>query len=305
MPKISIVAPMFNEELGIAKFISSVESVMVQNSYDYEIVLVDDGSKDGTFEIVRQCIGMNPRVKAIKFSRNFGHQMALFAGLKYASGDFIIMMDSDLQHPPEIIPKLVSLAHQGFEVVHTIRTSTINETFCKMMTSKCYYWLINKLSYTEIVPGGADFRLISKKANDVFCALDEYDRFNRGLFSWIGFKSTSLEYQAQDRFAGKSSYTFKKMMSLAMNSITSFSGKPLRISFYLGMLTLGILFMYLIYVVTCFYYNEVARGWSSIIFVVAFLGGVQLISVGVLGEYIYRIYNEVKRRPHFIIDEKL
>jgi glycosyltransferase involved in cell wall biosynthesis len=302
--KLSIVAPMYNEELCIDEFIKETLRAIVPMGIDYEIVLVDDGSKDKTYAVAKKISESNLKIKTIRFSRNFGHQMALLAGLKFASGDVIIMMDSDLQHPPELIPELMRKHLEGFDVVHTVRVSTEKETLTKKLTSKAFYTLINRLSYTPIIPGAADFRLVTKKVNDVFCSLSEYDRFNRGLFSWVGFHSTTVDYMAKERFAGKSNYTFRKMLSLALSSITSFSGKPLRVSFYMGLMTLGIVFLYLIYFCFDYFANGTVRGWSSLFFSITMLGSVQLISIGVLGEYIYRIYNEVKQRPHYVVDEK-
>lgn len=301
--KLSIVAPMYNEELCIGEFVKEITSVVSPLGMDYEIVLVDDGSKDKTYEVAKSLSLKDSRIKTIKFARNFGHQMALLAGLKFASGDVIVMMDSDLQHPPELIPTLLKKYEEGYNVVHTVRLSTAKESFAKKFTSKAFYALINKLSYTPIIPGAADFRLVTKKVNDVFCSLSEYDRFNRGLFSWVGFHATTVDYMAKERFAGKSTYTFSKMFSLALSSITSFSGKPLRVSFYLGLSTLGVVFLYLLYFCFDFFVHGTVRGWSSLFFSITMLGSVQLISIGVLGEYIYRIYNEVKQRPHFIVDE--
>jgi glycosyltransferase involved in cell wall biosynthesis len=302
---LSVVSPMHNEELCIEEFVKAVFRISEENFYEVEIVLVDDGSKDRTFEVAKSIAREDSRVKVIKLSRNFGHQMALFAGLKYAKMSHIVMMDSDLQHPPELIPVLVSKAQEGYEVVHTVRKKTHNETFRKKITSRAFYYLINKLSYTPIIPGAADFRLVSKRANDVFCSLIEFDRFNRGLFSWIGFNSIIVEYDAKERHAGSSSYTLRKMLSLALSSITSFSGKPLRISFYLGLMTMAVLAVYLVVVVYYFFKGQAVKGWSSLFFSITLLGSVQLISLGILGEYIFRIYNEVKRRPHFIIDQKV
>ena len=296
---------MFNEALCIEAFVTEVTKVMERENYDYEIVLVDDGSKDNTFEVARELARKDKRIRIIKFSRNFGHQMALFAGLKYASGDYIVMMDSDLQHPPELIHTLIKKAEEGYDIVHTIRESTKNENAVRAMASTWFYYLINKLSYTPIIPGAADFRLVSKKANNVFVSLSEFDRFNRGLFSWIGFKSAVIEYKAHERFAGRSNYTLRRLLSLTLSSITSFSGKPLRVSLYLGMCTLAVLGVYLLFVCYNFFFNASVRGWSSLFFTITMLGSVQLISIGVLGEYIFRIYNEVKNRPHFIVDEEI
>lgn len=300
----SVVAPMFNEEKGIPAFIAEVIRYVEPLGYPFEIVLVDDGSKDKTFEVVKSVAQKDSRVKVIRFSRNFGQQAALLAGLKYARGDFMVMLDSDLQHPPELIPQLVKKYEEGFEVVNTVRKFTEKQAATSALASKTFYWIFNKLSYMPIIPGALDFRLVTRRVNDVFCSLNEQDRFNRGLFTWIGFDSATVDYVANERFAGQSSYNFRTLLRLALSSITSFSGKPLRLSLYLGVCTLGIIFLYIAFVVVDYFLHGSIKGWSGLFFSVAMLGSVQLISIGVLGEYIFRIYNEVKRRPQFVVDKE-
>ncbi len=301
---LSIVSPMHNEEHGILEFISEIKRIVSPLGHDFEIVLVDDGSKDKTYEVAKSAAKDDKRIKLLKLSRNFGKEAALLAGLTYSQGDLIVMLDSDLQHPPELIPSMVAKFQEGIEVVKTIRTYTEKQSLQSTLASKMFYYIFNKLSYVPIHSGATDYLLISKRVKEVFCSMGEYDRFNRGLFSWIGFESFTFEYVAKERFAGETSFNLRLLIRLALSSITSFSGKPLRISFYVGLCTLGVLFLYLLYVVYDFFHHGTIRGWSSLFFSITMLGSVQLISIGVLGEYIYRIYNEVKRRPHYIVDEK-
>lgn len=301
--KLSIVSPVHNEELCLEEFISEVIKYIPHQ--DFEIILVDDGSQDNSYQVIQKICSQNPRVKGLILSRNFGHQIALDAGLRRSTGENIIMLDSDLQHPPSLIPLLLEKRSEGFHIVNTVRVKTEDASLFKRVSSKIFYILINYLSDTKITPGAADFRLMSRASLNELLKMPETDRFTRGMVNWLGFNSTYINYSARSRYAGASSYSIWKMVYFALTCVTSFSSKPLRISFVLGLITIGILFLYLAYCLVDFFYHGVVRGWSSLYFTMTFLGSVQLISIGILGEYIARIYKEVKNRPSYIVQEEV
>ena len=300
---LSIVIPCFNEESNIEQLIN--ELVPVLKNLNYEIIFVDDGSKDNTFLLIKNISGKNKNITGISLSRNFGHQVAIMAGMQQSKGDVVIMMDADLQHPPQIIPQLIAEYEKGFDIVNTKRLETKGESSFKKLTSKSFYCLINFLSDVKIEPASADFRLMSRKAVDAFLQFEEKDRFTRGLVSWMGFKQSIIEYNASSRFAGKSKYTFKKMFRFGMDGITSFSTKPLRISFYTGFIVFFIGIAYSIYAIIKNILGETVPGWTSILVSVLIIGGIQLLSVGIIGEYIARIFNETKARPLYFIKDKI
>lgn len=298
-----LVIPCFNEEESIPVLHHELTKTLENTKLSYEIVFIDDGSSDNTFQIIKELSQKSDRVNGISLSRNFGHQNALLAGLSHAKGNAVISMDSDMQHPPELIPELIEKYKQGYDIVNTRRVDTKKISVGKNTSSKLFYWLINLLSDTNIEKNSSDFRLMSRKALDAFLELNEKDRFNRGLVSWIGFKQTVVEYSAPERMAGKSKYTIRKMLHLALNGITAFSSKPLRISFYAGLLTFTFGFVYAIYALIMHITGNTIPGWTSILVSVLLIGGVQLLSIGIIGEYIARIFNESKNRPHYFVQQ--
>lgn len=300
--KVSIVIPSFNEEGNIKLLFEKIKAHLQKE--DYECIFVDDGSHDATFENIRKIAAQNAEVKGISFSRNFGHQTALLAGLKEAKGDVVIMMDADGQHPPEVIPELLEQYKQGFEIVNTRRLSTEDAGVTKDLSSKGYYKFINLLTDIRIEPASSDFRLMTRKAVDSFLEIDEKDRFTRGLVSWMGFKQTIIEFNAPPRMTGVSKYTFKKMLSFAWDGITSFSSKPLKFSLYAGIFSLLFGGIYSIYILTMFVIGQTIPGWASMMLVILLLGGIQLLSLGIIGEYLSRIFNEAKNRPHYFIQDR-
>ncbi|MCP3677027.1 MAG: glycosyltransferase family 2 protein [Deltaproteobacteria bacterium] len=303
---ISIVIPMYNEEEVISETYTRLCVVIKEASLACEIIFVDDSSTDTTFSVVSAIASRDKRVKVIRFSRNFGHQAALSAGLESAKGDAVISMDADLQHPPEIIPKLISKWCEGYEVVYTVREYDKNTGVLKRLTSSLFYSVISRLARFEIPAGGADFRLYDRKAVATINALQERSRFLRGLSAWVGFRQTSVNYMAGVRAAGESKYTAGRMLGLAIDGITSFSIFPLKISIYLGFTVSFLSFFYLCYVLyVALLTDEAVQGWASTTVTLLFLGGVQLIAIGILGEYIGRIYEEIKRRPTYIVTERL
>lgn len=299
--EISIVVPLYNEEGNVAVLIQRIESAVKSISSSFEIILVDDGSRDKTFITCQDLTKNNPQLKIISLSRNFGHQIALTAGIQHAVGGLIVSLDGDLQHPPELIPDLVKKAKEGFDIVNTIRVETKDAGLMKRVSSKGFYKIINRLSDTKIIEGAADFRLMTRKAADAFLLLEERDRFTRGLISWMGFNQAFVTFQADVRLSGKSKYTIRKMFRFALNGVTSFSSRPLRISFYIGLIISLLGMIYALYALIMYFKGETIQGWASLTIVVLLMGGVQLISIGIIGEYLSRVYNEVKRRPLYMI----
>lgn len=303
-PLVSIVIPCFNEAGNITELYAQLTPIL-QQLPRYELLFVDDGSKDGTSDMVLKLKTGNEHIKLLQLSRNFGHQAALKAGLDHALGDCVISMDADLQHPPELIPDLLKKWNEGYEVVFTQREEDKNLSWMKRSTSKLFYKLAQKLSSVQLHPGTADFRLLDRVVVDVLKELDESYLFYRGLVSWVGFKQVAVRYQANDRFAGSSNYTYRKMLALALSGITSFSIRPLQLSIFLGFFIASLAGSYGIYVVYAFAFTDQALpGWASTTASVLFIGGVQLIMLGVLGEYVGKGFIEGKRRPNYIIRRK-
>jgi len=300
-PNLSLVVPLLNEEENIDRLISRLHDVIATLNQSWELILVDDGSTDRTFDRIAEYAGKEPEIVGISLSRNFGQEIALMAGLNQAQGSLIITLDADLQHPPELIPKLIEMQRQGYDIVNTRRLEHEGTGRMKKWSSSGFYSFLNRLSNVRIEPGTADFRLYTRKALDAFLAFPEKDRFNRGLVAWMGFRQGFVNYVAPPRTAGKTKYTFRKMMRLGLNGITAFSSKPLRIAAYLGIITITIGLLYVLYALITFLAGKTAPGWTSLVAVVVLLGGVQLLCLGIIGEYIARIYNETKNRPLYFI----
>lgn len=308
LKKISVVVPMYLEE-AVAKICYNrlVQVLNELKKYEYEIIFVNDGSTDNTLNILEEIAKVDKNIKVISFSRNFGHQNAVTAGLKYVSGDLAIIIDADLQDPPEIIPKMVELWEQGNEVVYGKRKRREGESVFKLVTAKMFYKTLNKLSDVEIPKDTGDFRLIDKKVVDVINSMPEHNKFLRGLFSWVGFKQIPYEYERKKRVAGRTKYPLKKMMKLALDGIISFSSKPLKIVGGLGIVSIVLSFIILIYSILSFIFkwNNLTPGWTSIMVTITLFSGVQLLSLWVISEYISRIYDEEKNRPSYIINKKI
>ena len=301
---ISVVIPAYNEA-GNLKILAEEISKQLKNTVSYEIVFIDDGSKDNTLDEIKAISDNDESVKFLSFSRNFGHQKALKAGLDHAKGDCVISMDADLQHPPEIINKLIEKWKEGYDVVYTIRKDFHQTGLIKKVTSRLFYKVINKISDVDIPLGAADFRLLDRKVVNELRKFNENWLFIRGIVSWLGFNQTGIEYTAQDRKSGESKYSFRKMISFALQGITSFSIVPLRASVILGLIISFFSFLYTIYaLLDKFYFKTVVPGWTSILISVLFLGGIQLIFLGVIGEYLGKMFIETKNRPNYVIKEK-
>lgn len=309
MKKISVVIPMYYEELVAEECYKRVKDVLIKmkNEYTYEIIFINDGSKDKTFSILEEISLKDENVKIISFSRNFGHQAAVTAGLKYTSGDAILIMDADLQDPPELLPDMIKFWEQGYKVIYGKRKTRKGESIFKLLTAKAFYDTLNKLSNVEIPKNTGDFRLVDKEVVNVINGLPEHNKFLRGLFSWVGYNQYAFEYDRKERVAGKTKYPLKKMINLASDGIISFSTKPLKIVGKLGIFSVFISIIILIYSILSyiFKWNNLTAGWTSIICTITFLGGIILISLWMIGEYISRIYDEVKDRPEYIIEKKI
>ena len=308
MKKISVVIPMyFEEEVATECYSRTKKMLNTLENYDYELIFVNDGSKDKTLAILEDIAQKDKKVKILSFSRNFGHQAAVTAGLKYTTGDVVAIMDADLQDPPEVITEMLKLWEQGNEVIYAKRKSRDGESRFKLFTAKMFYKVLNGLSDVEIPKDTGDFRLADRKVIDVINSLPEHNKFLRGLFSWVGFKQIPLEYERKERFAGKTKYPLKKMLKLASDGITSFSAKPLKILGVLGLISVIASIVILIYALISYIFNlnQLTAGWTSIMVTVTFLGGMQLLSIWLISEYIGKIYDESKGRPEYIIDKKI
>jgi len=302
--KISIVIPSFNEEGNISKMVERLHTIVDSTNYEFEFIFVDDGSKDNTLSILKSISEEDSTVKYIELTRNFGHQNALKAGLDLVDGDCIISMDGDLQHPPELIPEMIQKWEEGYDIVYTRRLEDNSLPYFKKVTSKYFYKFINYISEIEIEAGTADFRLMDKKVSKVFFAFTENELFIRGLINWVGFKQFGIDYQPAERFSGKSKYTIKRMMQLAMKGITSFSIRPLYLSIFLG-ITLAIVsvLFYILYVFYSIYFGYVISGWASVIFTIVIFGSLNLIVLGIIGIYVGKLFMQSKQRPNYIIRE--
>ena len=302
---LSVVVPVFNEQLNIEKFYEEATKAIQNLDMDYELIFVDDGSKDTTPLILSRLTEQDDHVRALILARNFGHQLAITCGMDYAQGDAIITMDGDMQHPPAMIPDLVQKWHEGFDVVQTVRKGTDDAGFLKRLTSKWYYILLNALSPVHITPGGSDFRLIDRRVLNTFRLFREHDRFIRGMMGDIGYKQTTLDFIAPRRFAGKSKFSGRKMLHFALDGITAFSKTPLRISFYAGLLSGLLSIIMIIHTLYSHLTGTAAPGWTTTTIMVCLMGGLQLIFLGVIGEYIGRIFEEVKQRPLYWLRAEL
>jgi glycosyltransferase involved in cell wall biosynthesis len=305
--RITIVAPAYNEAEGLVHFAEAVAREMAALPYGYTILFVNDGSTDGTREILERLYDSDrEHISVLHLSRNFGHQAALTAGMDYASGDAVITMDSDMQHPPHLIPDLLKRWQEGYDIVQTIRRRTERSGWLKNLTSKGFYSMINEFSSTRIEPNASDFRLLSRRVLELFQRdLRERDRFLRGLVSWVGFKIARVEFEAPPRFAGHSKYSFRKMATLARIGLISFSRAPLKLAVFFGFTISALSLLYGLFALIAWIFFEklVVPGWASIILVSTFLGGANLVFLGVIGEYIASIFEEIKERPIYIVDE--
>lgn len=306
MNKISIIVPCYNEEEVLKIFYDKIVEVSEKVDAEFEYIFVDDGSKDKTLEILKEYSKKDKRVRFISFSRNFGKEAAMYAGLKESTGDYVAIMDADLQDPPDLIPEMYeTLLTKEYDCVATKRKTRKGENFIISFFSKLFYKIINKLTKTEIVDGARDYRLMSRQMVDSILQVTEYNRFSKGIFSWVGFKTKWIAYDNIERAAGKTKWNFGKLFVYALDGITAFSTAPLLIATLAGMLFCIIAFLIIILIIvrTCLYGDPVA-GWPSTICVILFVSGIQLFCLGIMGQYMSKEYMEIKNRPIYIVKER-
>ncbi len=304
---ISIVIPVYNEQAVLPHLFDRLTKILdgLESEYDFKVILVDDGSEDISWKMIRGISSTDQRFCGVRLSRNFGHQAALSCGYALAPGDVLISIDADLQDPPEIIPELIRSWEQGNRIVLAVRRTRVGESRFKLWTARTYYKLMTRISETRAIEEGGDFRLLDRAAVDAFNRLTETHRYIRGLVGWLGFKTDVVEYDRAPRYAGKTKYPLFKMMRLAMDGIISFSFLPLRVAYLAAILLMVPFLLYLVYnfILYLFLHRPMVPGWSSVILAVILFGAFNLLMSGILGEYIGRIYSEVKRRPIFLVEE--
>ncbi|MDX1931347.1 MAG: glycosyltransferase family 2 protein [Capsulimonadales bacterium] len=310
VPVLSLVFPIFNEEEVLPQLIERLDTVvrdLERNVGPTETVFVNDGSRDRSVDLLREYTATRPYMKVIAFSRNFGHQVAVTAGMRYARGQAVILLDADLQDPPELLPQMVALWREGWEVVYGLRTERQGETWFKRVTAAAFYRLLQRLTSVHIPADTGDFRLMDRKVVDALNSMGEHHRFLRGMAAWVGFRQKALPYRRDARAAGKTKYPFRKMFRLATDAICAFSTAPLKVASQLGWTIAGLSILYGLITIVRFALKDATLqpGWSSIIVILSFLSGVQLITLGFIGEYIGRIYDEVKGRPLYIVSETI
>ncbi len=301
--KLSLIVPIYNEEKNIERLYYTIIKIAEQNDYCYEIILVNDGSRDHSLLVIENLALKDHHVKYISFTRNFGKESAMLAGLEAASGDAAIIMDADLQHPPELIPDFVREYQAGYDQVVARRNRT-GESLVRRLPTTLYYSLINRAVDVKLTDGEGDFRLLSRPVIDAILSLDEYNRFSKGIFDWVGFSKQTISFDNVARENGTSSFSLFKLLDYAIDGILSYNNKPLRICFYFGAFTLALSLAYIIVTLVQIMRSGIDEpGYFTIISAILFLGGVQLFSLGIIGEYIGKIYYETKRRPHYLIEQ--
>ena len=320
MKQISIVVPCYNEEAALPLYYEAMLPILDQLRVlgaETDFVFVDDGSQDGTLRVMRALHEKDSRCGYLSFSRNFGKEAAMFAGLQHAKGDYVAVMDADLQDPPEMLPEMLRIlegsrseakASDGLapiDCVGTRRTNRKGEPPIRSFFARCFYKLINKISKTEIVDGARDYRLMTRRMVDAILSMSEYNRFSKGIFSWVGFRTHWLEYVNRERAAGETKWSFHKLFLYSIDGITAFSTAPLAVASYTGMAICAVSFLYLLFVfIRALLYGDPVAGWPSMVCIILFLGGIQLLCIGVLGQYLAKTYLEVKNRPQYILQEK-
>ncbi len=301
---VSVVVPIYNEEENLPELRRRLVDVLEGLGIRYEIVFANDGSRDSSMQLLRMYAAENPHIKVLEFSRNFGHQAALYAGMRNADGRAVILMDGDLQDPPEVLPRLIEQWKRGFEVVHAIREKR-KEGVLKRAAYAIYYRLLKRMAYIDITLDSGDFSLMDRRVVDILAAMPERNKFLRGLRSWVGFKQTSVVYERAGRHAGAPKYTFSKLVKLALDGMISYSYLPPRLTYFFGLIVAAASFALaaIYFLMRVLGHEGIPKGFTTLAILVLFLGGVQLIGLGLLGEYIGRIYDEVKRRPEYVVRE--
>jgi len=301
----SFVIPIFNEAETIHELLARLNSLLSRIQEPWEVIFVNDGSRDQSLELLKDQVDTDNRFKILSFSRNFGHQIAITAGMDHSSGDAVIIMDADLQDPPEVVLSLIQKWREGYHVVYAVRTSRAGETWFKKISADLYYKLLSFLSHIDIPRNTGDFRLVDRKALNAFLSMRESHRFVRGMFTWVGFRQIGVEFERAERFAGETKYPLRKMLKLAFDGILSFSFVPLRLVMNLGLMISLAAMAFACYALFSYLRGNTIPGWTSVAVLIAFIGGVQLLVMGMLGEYIGRIHEETKMRPLYIVQEAL
>lgn len=301
--KLSLIVPCYNEQAALPIFYKETMEVLSKIGCEYEILFVDDGSKDNTLQILKDFAKENSFVTYISFSRNFGKEAAMYAGFCNASGDYVAVMDADMQDPPSLLPQMLEILESGdYDSVATRRVNRLGEPPVRSVFAKAFYKIINKISDADIVDGARDFRLMKREMVEAIISMSEYNRFSKGIFGWIGFKTYWLPYENVERVAGKSKWSFWKLLKYSVNGIVNFSNVPLNIASWFGMIMTALSFLALIFIIVRqLIFGDPVAGWASTICTIIFVGGIQLFCIGIMGQYIAKIYMESKRRPHYII----
>ncbi len=304
MKHVTILIPCYNEEASLPLLYDKLAELGNDARYTWEFLFINDGSKDGSLAVLKDLAENDTRVKFISLSRNFGKENAMLAGFDFATGDCMIIMDADLQHPPMLIPEMLRLWEEGYEDVYARRKDRETDSWMRRKLSEHYYRLLQKVSNVDILPNVGDFRLLDRKCINALKQLRETERYTKGMYCWIGFNKTELEYEVAERIAGKSSFSYRKLVKLAVNGFTSYTTAPLRISAYVGLAVSLLSFvLMLIFLIKALIYGDPVQGFPTLITVILFLGGVQLLSLGIIGEYLGKVFNETKHRPAYIISE--
>lgn len=302
MNLLSVVVPCYNEEESLEFFLDEIQNTLAD--YNYEVIFINDGSEDSTLEKIRNLANSNPNVKYISFSRNFGKESAIYAGLVNATGNLICLIDADLQHPPYLIPEMIDAISEGYDVAAAKRVSKKGEPFFKTLGSRFFYRLFNSISSMKLIPGATDYRVMTRQVTDAVLQLSEYNRFSKGIFQWIGFETKWIEYENVERVAGETTWSVWQLFMYSIEAITSFTTLPLTISIYLGFIISVLAFIYLLIIIIKYLlYSDPVQGFATIMCTILLLGGIQLISIGILGKYLKNTYNETKNRPIFIVKE--
>lgn len=302
---LSIIVPCYNEEASLPLYFKQTREVVSKLALDHEFIFIDDGSTDDTLQVIRDLANLDSKVRYLSFSRNFGKEAAIFAGLKAATGSYVTLMDADLQDPPELLPQMLQMIQEeGYDCVGTRRSDRHGEPKVRSFFAKIFYHLINRISDTHLVEGARDFRLMTRQMVDAVLELTEYNRFSKGLFSWVGFKTTYIPFENQERVAGKTSWSFWSLFKYSLDGIVNFSEAPLNIASFVGALScLGSAIALVFIVIRALLYGDPTAGWPSMVSIFLFVGGLQLLCLGIIGKYIGKIFLETKNRPIYIVKE--
>lgn len=305
MYKLSIIVPCYNEEETVEIFYQETQKVIKQLQCDYEFIFVNDGSKDKTLQKLRFLSQKDANVRYLSFSRNFGKESALFAGLKAATGDLITVMDADLQDPPELLPEMVkAIFDEGYDCVGTRRTTRDGEPVIRSFFARMFYRIVNRIGEVEMVDGARDFRLMTRQMVDSILELSEYNRFSKGLFSWVGYKTKYLTFENRERVAGQTSWSFWSLFKYSIDGIINFSEAPLNIASFIGAIScVGAVIAMIVVIIKTLIFKDPTTGWPSLVSIILFMGGLQLLCLGIIGKYIAKIFLETKKRPHYIVKE--